>query len=243
MLDLSFKILSLQSSNIKQNKLNEVLTYATTIHTMMCLIQTWLDVYHESADSAQEHQKVEIYVGDDWFRAFNVLQAYYQDNTSAWFLSGQGCRLANTVIPLYQSQVAWLVQDSVTIVTGMINKLERYDNEIIKDDDEEKNIKVSDKLKIRLNMMFEALREEGTEYFVKDILNHSLLDQMTLSALCRELWKSITVLFNKSVLSTVIDQELIIKAQAEKTIDDKYSEEKHCTHNSRGLEIIWDAAF
>ena len=53
--DLPFKILSLQSSDIEQNELNEVLTYAMIIHTMMCLIQAWSDVYHESADSAQEH--------------------------------------------------------------------------------------------------------------------------------------------------------------------------------------------
>ena len=50
----------------------------------------------------------------------------------------------------------------------MINKLERYDDEIVKNNDKEKNIKVSDKLKIRLNMMFEALREEGMNCFVKD---------------------------------------------------------------------------
>ena len=75
--DLSSKILSLQSSEVKQNELNEVLTYATIIHMMMCLIQIWSDVYHKSADSAQEHQKVKMYMRDDWFRAFNILQAYY----------------------------------------------------------------------------------------------------------------------------------------------------------------------
>ena len=90
----------------------------------------------------------------------------------------------------------------MTIVTGIVNKLERYDDEIVKDDDEEKNIEVSDKLETKLNVMFEALREEGMDCFVKDTSKHSLLNQVTLSALCRELWKSITVLFNESVSST-----------------------------------------
>ena len=79
------------------------------------------------------------------------------------------------------------MQEPVTIVTDMINKLERYDNKIVKNDDEEKNIEVSDKLKTRLNMMFETLREEGIDCFVKDISKCSLLNQITLSALCREL--------------------------------------------------------
>ena len=201
-LNLSFKILSLQPSDIEQNELNKVLTYAMIIHVMMCLIQTWLDVYHESADSAQEHQKVEMYVRYDWFRAFNILRAYYWDNTSVWFLPGQGCRLVNTVISLCWSQVAELAWGPVTIVTGMVNKSERYDDKIVKNDDEEKNIKVSDKLKARLNMMFEALREEEMNCFVKDTLKCSLLNQTTLSALCKELWKLVTVLFDESVLST-----------------------------------------
>ena len=80
--DLLFKILSLQPSDIKQNELNKVLIYAIIIHVMMCLIQTQLDMYHKSADSAQEHQKVKMYVRDNRFCAFNILQAYYQDNTS-----------------------------------------------------------------------------------------------------------------------------------------------------------------
>ena len=40
-------------------------------------------------------------------------------------------------------------------------------DEIVKNNDEEKNIEVSDKLKARLNVMFEALGEEGTDCFVK----------------------------------------------------------------------------
>ena len=68
----------------------------------------------------------------------------------------------------------------MTIVTSMINKLERYDNKVVKNNDEEKNIEVSDKLKIRLNTMFEALREEETDCFVKDTLKCSLLNQATL---------------------------------------------------------------
>ena len=204
----------------------------------MCLIQTWLDVYHEFADSAQEHQKIEMYVRDDWFHAFNILWAYYQNNTSAQFLSGWGCRLTNTMISLHWSQVTELAWESVTIVTGMINKSEKYDDEIMKNDDEEKNIEVSDELKTRLNMMFETLREKGTDCFVKDTLKHSLLNQVTLSALCRELQKLITVLFDESVLSTVRAQKLITAAQAEKTIDNKDGEEKCCTCNSEGSEMI-----
>ena len=158
--DLPFKILSLQSSDIKQDELNKVLTYAIIIHMIMCLIQTWSDVYHKSADSAWEHQKVGMYVRDNWFRAFNVLRAYYQDNTSVWFLPGQGHKSVNIMISLCQSQVAELVWEPVTIVTDIVNKLERYDDKIVKNNDEEENIKVSDELKIRLNMIFEALREE-----------------------------------------------------------------------------------
>ena len=75
--DLLFKVLSLQPSDIEQDQLNEVLTYVIIICTMMCLIQAQLDVYHEFTDSAWEHQKIEMYVRDNWFRAFNVLQAYY----------------------------------------------------------------------------------------------------------------------------------------------------------------------
>ena len=75
----------------------------------------------------------------------------------------------------------------MTIVTGMINKSERYDDEIVKNDDEEKNIEVSDKLKARLNVMFETLREEGTDCFVKDTSKCPLLNQVTLSALCEKL--------------------------------------------------------
>ena len=131
----------------------------------------------------------------------------------------------------------------MTIVTGMINKLERYDDKIVKDDDKEKNIKVSDELKTRLNAMFETLREEGTDYFVKDTLKCSLLNQITLSALCRELQMSITVLFDESVLSTARAQELITAAQAEKITDNEDDKEKHCTCNSRGSEMIQDAAF
>ena len=184
-----------------------------------------------------------MYVRDDWFHIFNVLWAYYQNNTSVQFLSGQGCRSANIMISLCQSQITELVWGPVTIVTGMINKSERYDDEIVKNNDEEKNIKVSDKLETRLNTMFEALREEETDCFVKDTSKHSLLNQVTLSALCRELWKSTTVLFDESVSSTVRAQELITAAQAEKMIDNEDDEEKCCTHNDRGLKMIQDAAF
>ena len=242
-LNLPFKILSLHPSDIKQDELNEVLTYTMIICMMMCLIQTWSDVYHEFTDSAQEHQNLEMYVRDDWFCAFNILQAHYWDNTSAQFLSDWGCRLINVMISLCQSQVTELVWEPVTIVTGMINKLERYDNKIVKNDDEEKNIKVSDKLKTRLNAMFEALGEEGTDCFVKDTLKCPLLNQATLSALCEKLQKSTTVLFDESVLSTARVQELITVAQAEKMIDDEDGEEKCCTHNDWDLEMIWDAAF
>ena len=38
----------------------------------------------------------------------------------------------------------------MTIVTGMINKSERYDDKIVKNDDEEEDIEVSDELKTRL---------------------------------------------------------------------------------------------
>ena len=126
----------------------------------------------------------------------------------------------------------------MTIVTGMINKLERYDDEISKNDDEEKNIKVSDKLKTRLNVMFEALREEGMDCFVKDTLKHSLLNQATLSAHCRELQKLNTVLFDESVSSTARAQELITVVQTEEMIDDEDDEEKCCTYNSEGSEMI-----
>ena len=126
----------------------------------------------------------------------------------------------------------------MTIVTDIINKSEKYDDEIMKNNDEEKNIKVSDELKIRLNMMFETLREEGMNCFIKDKLKCSLLNQTTLSALCEKLWKSITVLFNKSVSSTARAQELITITQVKKTIDNEDDKEKCCTHNSRDLEII-----
>ena len=241
--DLPSKILPLQSSDIEQNKLNKVLTYAIIIHVIMCLIQAQSDVYHKSADSAWEYQKVEMYMRDDWFRAFNVLRAYYENNTSAQFLSGWGCRSANIMISLHWSQVAELAWEPVTIFTGIINKLERYDDEIVKNDDKEKDIKVSDKLKIRLNMMFETLREEGMNCFIKHTSKHSLLNQMTLLALCRELQKSITVLFNESVFSTVRAQELITVAQMKETINNKDGGEKHCTCNSGGFKMIWDAAF
>ena len=241
--DLLFKILSLQPSDIKQDELNKVLTYAMIIHVMMCLIHAWLDMYHESADSAQEHQKVEMYVGDNWFHAFNVLWAYYQDNTSAWFFPGRGCRSANIVIPLYWSQVTGLVWGPVTIVTGMVNKSGGYDYEIVKNDDKEKDIEVSDELEIRLNVMFEVLGEEEMDCFVKDTLKRPLLNQVTLSALCKKLQKSITVLFDESVSSTARAQELITVVQTEEMIDDEDDEEKCCTYNSEGSEMIWDAAF
>ena len=241
--DLSSKILSLQSSDVEQNELNEVLAYAIIICVMMCLIQAWSDMYQKSADSAQEHQKVEMYVRDNWFRAFNVLWAYYQNNTSAQFLSDWGCRSVNAVIPLCQSQVAGLAQGPVTIVTGMINKSEKYDNKIVKDDDKEEDIEVSDELKIRLNTMFEALGEKGTDCFVKDTSKHSLLNQVTLSTLCEKLWKLTTVLFDELVLSTVRAQELITMAQAEEIIDDEDGGGKCYTRNSRGSEMIWDTVF
>ena len=125
----------------------------------------------------------------------------------------------------------------------MINKSERYDDEIVKNDDEEKNIEVSDKLKTRLNVMFKALREERMNCFVKDTSKCSLLNQVTLSALCRELQKSITVLFDESVSSTARAQELITVVQMKETIDNKDGGEKHCTCNSEGSEMIQDAAF
>ena len=131
----------------------------------------------------------------------------------------------------------------MTIVTGIVNKLERYNDKIVENNDEEENIEVSDELKTRLNMIFEALREEGTDCFVKDTLKCSLLDQATLSALCKKLQKLITVLFDESVLSTARAQELIITAQVKKMIDDKDGREKCCTHNGGGSEMIWDAAF
>ena len=184
-----------------------------------------------------------MYVRDDWFHIFNVLWAYYQNNTSVQFLSGQGCRSANIMISLCQSQITELVWGPVTIVTGMINKSERYDDEIVKNDDEEKNIEVSDKLKTRLNVMFKALREERMNCFVKDTSKCSLLNQVTLSALCRELQKSITVLFDESVSSTARAQELITVVQMKETIDNKDGGEKHCTCNSEGSEMIQDAAF
>ena len=84
----------------------------------------------------------------------------------------------------------------------MINKSEKYDDEIMKNDDEEKNIEVSDELKIRLNVMFKTLREEEMDCFVKDTLKCPLLNQMTLLALCKKLQKSTTVLFDESVSST-----------------------------------------
>ena len=125
----------------------------------------------------------------------------------------------------------------------MINKLERYNDKIVKNDDEEKNIEVSDKLKTRLNVMFKTLREEEMNCFVKDTLKCHLLNQVTLSALCEELWKSITILFDESVLSTARAQELITAVQTEEIIDDKDDKEKCCTCNGEGLKMIWDAAF
>ena len=86
--------------------------------------------------------------------------------------------------------------------------------------------------------MFEALREEGIDCFVKDTLKCPLLNQMTLLALCRELQKSITVLFNESVSSTARAQELITAAQVKKMIDDEDGGEKCCTCNSGGSEMI-----
>ena len=147
------------------------------------------------------------------------------------------------MIPLYWSQIAELEQESVTIVTDMINKSEKYDDEIVKNNNEEKNIEVSDKLETRLNTMFEVLREEEMNCFVKDTLKCSLLDQTTLSALCRELQKSITVLFNELVSNTARAQELITAVQAEETINNEDSKEKCYTCNGEGSEMIWDAAF
>ena len=120
----------------------------------------------------------------------------------------------------------------------MVNKSEEYDDEIMKNNDKEENIEVSDKLETRLNAMFEALKEEGTDCFVKDTLKHSLLNQVTLFTLCEKLWKSTTVLFDESVLSTARAQELITAAQTEETIDNEDDEEKCCTCNSEGSEMI-----
>ena len=125
----------------------------------------------------------------------------------------------------------------------MINKSERYDDKIMKNNDEEKDIKASDKLETRLNTIFKALGEEEIDCFVKDTSKCSLLNQMTLSALGKKLQKSITVLFNELVLSTVIAQELITTAQMKKIINDEDDKEKCCTHNSEGSEMIWDTAF
>ena len=126
----------------------------------------------------------------------------------------------------------------MTIVTGIINKSEKYDDEIVKDDNKEKNIEVSDELEIRLNMMFKALREKGTDCFVKDTSKCSLLNQMTLSALCEKLQKLITVLFDKSVSSTARAQELNTAVQTEKMIDNEDGGEKCYTCNSEGLKMI-----